>query len=329
MVSTFKRKAENLSSAGFTCSDRHSSTTGVFKRLPMSLALRHYRKQIALDEPFSAEKILSEADFNAALAELTGFLADEEGGILPSPDWPGIADLRAMLTRRGPEPLPVKYLRLSDALLQTLKSRRVITKALELPAIADTLKTSSYPEAGVCKLWLGDITGLEVDGIVNAANEKMLGCFIPFHACIDNAIHWQAGPRLRADCETIMQAQHLSDEETGSAKITRGYNLPARYVLHTVGPVVRGPLTAEHHEQLSSCYQSCLHLASQAGLRSLAFCAISTGVYGFPHRPAARTALETVARWLSEHPGRFDHIIFNVFSADHERIYQECLEAYQ
>lgn len=294
----------------------------------MSLALSHYRKKIALDEPFIAEQALSKADFNAALAELTHYLAHEEEGMLPSPDQPEIADLRAMLTRRGPEPLPGKYLRLSDALLQTLKSRREITRASDLPTIADALKASSYPAADICKLWLGDITGLEVDGIVNAANEKMLGCFIPFHACIDNAIHWQAGPRLRADCETIMQAQRHTDEETGKAKITRGYNLPASYVLHTVGPVVSGPLTARHHDQLAGCYQSCLDLASQAGLRSLAFCAISTGVYGFPHRPAARTALETVARWLSEQPGQFDHIIFNVFSAEHERIYQECLEAY-
>ncbi|KAA9000472.1 protein-ADP-ribose hydrolase [Affinibrenneria salicis] len=297
----------------------------------MSLALSHYRKKIALDEPFNIEAVLSEAEFSAALKKLLHYLSSETGAFPASPAHSDLGNLRALLTSRGPAPLPAEYLTLSDALLQTLQSRRVLTKALELPTLAERLAQTDYPAAATCSLWRGDITRLDIDGIVNAANEKLLGCFIPFHACIDNAIHWQAGPRLRTDCDIIMQAQHQEDEKTGEAKITRGYNLPAKYVLHTVGPVgpvVRGVLTAWHRSALAKCYLSCLELAAQAGLKSIAFCAISTGVFGFPRQPAAEIAIQTVARWLAEHPGYLERVVFNVFSAEDEHIYQKLLETY-
>lgn len=294
----------------------------------MSLALSDYREKIALDEPFNTEAVLSEAEFSATLKKLLHYLSSEPSAFPVSPTHSDIANLRALLTSRGPAPLPAEYLTLSDALLQTLKSRRSLTKALELPTLAERLAQTDYPAAASCSLWRGDITGLEIDGIVNAANEKLLGCFIPFHACIDNAIHWQAGPRLRTDCDIIMQAQHQEDEKTGEAKITRGYNLPAKYVLHTVGPVVRGSLSAWHRSALAKCYLSCLELAAQAGLKSIAFCAISTGVFGFPRQPAATIAVQTVARWLGENPGYLERVVFNVFSAEDEHIYQNLLETY-
>ncbi|MEM9777405.1 MAG: protein-ADP-ribose hydrolase, partial [Chloroflexota bacterium] len=173
-------------------------------------------------------------------------------------------------------------------------------------------------------LWQGDITSLKVDGIVNAANNRLLGCFQPLHSCIDNAIHTQAGVQLRDDCQTIMQKQAVP-EPTGIAKITRAYNLPSKFVLHTVGPIVQGALTAKHDSDLRSAYTSCLDLSAEIDvIRSLAFCCISTGVFGYPQDKAAATAYQTVCSWLDQHPGRFDHIIFNVFT-DQDRVLYESL----
>ena len=174
-------------------------------------------------------------------------------------------------------------------------------------------------------MWQGDITTLAVDAIVNAANAELLGCFHPFHPCIDNAIHAAAGPRLRDDCARIMQAQGVP-EETGHAKATRGYNLPARFVLHTVGPIVRKGLSPEHEEALARCYRACLDTAARLDrVRSVAFCAVSTGVFGFPREPAARIALRTVGAWLGEHPGAIDLVVFNVFAAVDRAAYEKAL----
>ncbi|HEY3189044.1 MAG TPA: macro domain-containing protein, partial [Solirubrobacteraceae bacterium] len=181
-----------------------------------------------------------------------------------------------------------------------------------LPRLSATHAGTGYPAAGATVLWRGDITRLGVDAIVNAANAQMLGCFVPFHACIDNAIHSAAGPRLREDCARVMDAQG-HDEPTAVCKVTRAYNLPSRYVLHTVGPIVRGPLAHEHESQLADAYPACLEAAAEVGARSIAFCAISTGVFGYPKEPAARTALAAVAAWLDVHPSALDAVVFNVF----------------
>jgi O-acetyl-ADP-ribose deacetylase (regulator of RNase III) len=177
-------------------------------------------------------------------------------------------------------------------------------------------------------LWQGDITELKVDAIVNAANDTLLGCFKPFHACIDNAIHAGAGPRLREDTAIIMGIQG-SSEEPGQAKITRAYHLPSRFVLHTVGPIFHGnPEDIPEGEKalLSSSYRSCLDLASEvSAIRSVAFCSISTGVYGFPAIPAATIAVKAVDQWLLDHPGRFDLVIFDLFSKRDYDIYCEAL----
>ena len=187
---------------------------------------------------------------------------------------------------------------------------------------------TNYPAAAHTVLWQGDISTLAIDGIVNAANKRMLGCFQPFHNCIDNVINTAAGPRLREDCHRIMQMQgHL--EGTGWAKVTRAYNLPSKFVLHTVGPIVdRGQaVTAHHRKMLAEAYRAVLKLSAEINIKSLAFCCISTGVFGFPKEPAAQIALDTVAGWLTTHKTSIERVVFNVFTDADLAIYQQKLSA--
>lgn len=171
-------------------------------------------------------------------------------------------------------------------------------------------------------LWQGDITTLKVDAIVNAANHQLLGCFIPYHRCIDNAIHSQAGLQLRLECYQLMEEQgHL--EPTGQAKLTKAYNLPAKYVIHTVGPIVQGELRKNDEDLLVSSYQSCLKLAVENGIESLAFCCISTGEFHFPNQRAAELAVKTVHDFMIEHPQI--KIVFNVFKDEDLNIYKEII----
>ena len=173
-------------------------------------------------------------------------------------------------------------------------------------------------------LWQGDITRLDADAIVNAANAQLLGCFRPGHNCIDNVIHSAAGLQLREECAAIMRAQG-HEEPTGQAKLTGGYNLPARHVLHTVGPIIDGPLTDRDRELLASCYRSCLALAEEKGLKSVAFCCISTGVFRFPKGEAARIAVATVKETLQN--SRIEKVVFCVHGDENLRIYQSLLLA--
>lgn len=172
-------------------------------------------------------------------------------------------------------------------------------------------------------LWQGDITRLAVDAIVNAGNNALLGCFCPCHGCIDNAIHSAAGLELRDECNQIMQKQG-HPEPNGKAKLTTGYNLPARYVLHTVGPIVSGRVLKQDREELASCYHSCLKLAEEQGLSSIAFCCLSTGEFHFPNREAAAIAVKTVNEFL-RHNTTIRRVIFNVFKDIDKEIYRELL----
>jgi O-acetyl-ADP-ribose deacetylase (regulator of RNase III) len=236
--------------------------------------------------------------------------------------------LRALLTVRGPGSLPARAVPLLDALLAGERTQRPSVDVGALPTLAEQHLGTGYPAAATTVLWHGDITTLRADAIVNAANSALLGCFQPVHRCIDNVIHATAGPRLRDDCDTIVTAQD-APEPTGSAKITRGYHLPARYVLHTVGPIVDGPLQPWHETALAAAYRSCLDLAAAAcGIRTVAFCSISTGVFGYPKPPAARVALAAVAAWLDEHPGRLDRVVFDVFSTEDLHTYRQALTAW-
>uniref|UniRef100_UPI0031D89EE8 macro domain-containing protein n=1 Tax=Streptomyces hawaiiensis TaxID=67305 RepID=UPI0031D89EE8 len=233
--------------------------------------------------------------------------------------------LRALLTIREPGPLPAGVDEAVDAVLGAEHLLRPTVSVDRLPTIEEELPGSAFPAARHTVLWRGDLTALAADAVVNAANSALLGCFRPLHPCIDNALHHAAGPRLREDCHTIMTLQGTS-EPTGTAKITRGYHLPAPYVLHTVGPIVDVRPGAEDARALASSYRACLNLAAEVeAIRTVAFCAVSTGVFGYPKSGAASVALRTVADWLEAHPGRFDRIVFAVFGEDDELAYRQAL----
>lgn len=214
--------------------------------------------------------------------------------------------LRALMNVRLPNPVSSRFLKAQDQ---------------ELAAQRDEKGVVEIKEKGMV-LWQGDCTRLKVDAIVNAANSKLLGCFVPLHKCIDNAIHSAAGLQLREECYQLMQRQGY-DEETGKAKITKGYNLPASHVIHTVGPIIsNGVPTQAQCKQLASCYQSCLELAEKEHLASIAFCCISTGEFGFPQQLAAQIAIQTVREFSCK---SLKTIVFNVFTDTDYAIYRELL----
>lgn len=222
--------------------------------------------------------------------------------------------LRSLFNVRPPYPASQEFLKVQDEYLSELVRSRGIVDAESLPASELDPRIT---------LWQGDITTLRCDAIVNAANSALLGCWQPCHSCIDNMIHSLSGVQLRIKCNEIMQAQG-HEEETGTAKITPAYNLPCKYVLHTVGPIISGPLRKEDCDLLAGCYQSCLELAAGNNVRSVAFCCISTGVFHFPQRRAAEIAVETVRQFL-ETDSSIDRVIFNVFTDQDLAIYQKLL----
>lgn len=222
--------------------------------------------------------------------------------------------LRSLFNIRMPEPATEEFLTVQNAYLQEETRRKGITALSDLEPVQKEIY-----------LWRGDITTLQCDGIVNAANSQMLGCFVPCHGCIDNAIHTYAGVQLRLECSERMKQQGY-EEETGRAKLTKAYNLPCRYVLHTVGPIVHGSLTKKDKELLAACYQSCLELAERNGLKSIAFCCISTGEFHFPNDKAAQIAVETVKRYKEQAHSKIE-VIFNVFKELDYNIYRELLRA--
>lgn len=222
--------------------------------------------------------------------------------------------LRSLFNIRIPKPVTEEFLTVQDAYLQEETRQKGITAISDL----QPLQKDIY-------LWRGDITTLQCDAIVNAANSQMLGCFCPNHGCIDNAIHTFAGVQLRLACAELMKKQG-HEEETGKAKITPAYNLPSRFVLHTVGPIIHGWLTRKDKELLASCYRSCLELAERNGLRSIAFCCISTGEFHFPNDKAAQIAIQTVKKYKKQTQSEIG-VIFNVFKELDYNIYRELLGA--
>ena len=218
--------------------------------------------------------------------------------------------LRALMNICPPTDFDENFLRAQDELLSAEVRERGIVKLEDIPNVDTHIK-----------LWRGDITRLAVDAIVNAANAKLLGCFVPLHGCIDNAIHSAAGVQLRNACNEIMSAQG-HDEPTGHAKITPAFNLPSKFVIHTVGVIIppeRQPTVAEEN-LLTACYESCLTLAAEKNLHSVAFCCISTGEFHFPPKRAAELAVAAVKKFLSTNALE---IVFNVFTARDEKIYRE------
>ena len=224
--------------------------------------------------------------------------------------------LRSLMNIRPPQYTSEECLRIQDEYLQEENRQHGITDFADLRSVIGRGNGDLY-------VWRGDITTLKIDAIVNAANSGMTGCWQPCHACIDNCIHTFAGIQLRAVCADIMQKQG-HEEPTGSAKITPAFNLPCKYVLHTVGPIVQGELQKKHEELLASCYRSCMELAEENGVKSLAFCCISTGVFRFPAQKAAEIAVSTVEDWKAKNNSTMK-IVFNVFSKKDEALYNKLM----
>ena len=220
--------------------------------------------------------------------------------------------LRSLMNVRRPAPIGDDFLRIQDEYLEEVLAEKGVTRLADL-----------RPADGALYIWQGDITTLECDAIVNAANSGLTGCYIPCHNCVDNCIHPHAGIQLRNICGQIM-AEQGHEEPTGQAKLTPAYNLPCKYVIHTVGPIVNGRLTQTHRDLLAACYRPCLEAAAAHGCASVAFCCISTGVFGFPQREAAKIAVRTAREYNAGAENEIK-VIFNVFKDEDARIYHALL----
>ena len=232
--------------------------------------------------------------------------------------------MRALMNIRMPKPISKEFLEVQDEFLQEESRKRGVVQLNDIP----TLKVQYGLEnkySNKISIWKGDITRLQIDAIVNAANSQMLGCFVPGHMCIDNAIHSFAGLQLRDECNEYMKKMRIKnkyyDEPTGSAVVTKAYNLLCKYVIHTVGPIVMNYLTDDLKNDLRSSYRSCLNKAIENGIKSIAFCCISTGEFHFPNDEAAKIAIDEVTKFLSCYYNKFDRIIFNVFKDYDQEIY--------
>ncbi|MDE6589323.1 MAG: protein-ADP-ribose hydrolase [Oscillospiraceae bacterium] len=250
------------------------------------------------------------------IQELLAEDAQYQGMVIPE-DTQGQKDLlRALMNVRPPMPIGEDFLAVQDEYLSAERDMAgVVDGNALLPLCSDERLV----------LWQGDITTLKVDAIVNAANSGMRGCFRALHSCIDNIVHSKSGIQLRLYCDELMNRQGY-EEPTGQAKITPAYNLPSRYVLHTVGPIIEGRVTRHDRELLASCYRSCLELAAENSLESVAFCCISTGVFHFPNQEAAEIAVKTVTDFLKTQTS-IKKVIFNVFKNTDKQIYRSILGA--
>ena len=246
---------------------------------------------------------------------LIKYLLEESGDndvAIPESEFEQRKLLRGLFNVRPPKEISKEFMSIQDEYLQEVIKEKGITDYKSLKQIEKDIY-----------LWKGDITTIKCDAIVNAANSGMTGCYIPNHNCIDNCIHTYAGVELRNECNKIMLEQG-HEEETGQAKITKGYNLPAKYVIHTVGPIINGSVTDEDTELLKSCYISSLRIAEDCKLKSIAFCSISTGVFAFSKNEAAKIAVKTIRDYKKENNSDIK-VIFNVFTDEDYKIYRELL----
>ncbi len=227
--------------------------------------------------------------------------------------------IRSLMNVRMPREMSPEVLKIQDEYLAERAVEKGIVELTAIPVIRDGLS-----------IWQGDITRLAADVIVNAANSQMLGCFIPMHDCIDNCIHTYAGIQLRLECARQMERLRAEygagyEQPTAVPMLTDAYNLPAKKVIHIVGPIVQFGLTAELEQDLADCYRNTLDLCADNDLKSVAFCCISTGVFHFPNRRAAEIAVDTVEKWLVQNPGRINRVIFNVFKDEDRVIYEQLI----
>lgn len=261
--------------------------------------------------------------------------------------------IRSLMNIRMPGGLSETLLAAQDEYLEEERAEKGVVELSEIPTIQEQYggmdrdgQTSNggerYRRLGgrrladffdKLSLWQGDITRLQTGAIVNAANSQMLGCFIPCHRCIDNAIHSAAGMQLREECSHIMREKRMRygrqyEEPVGGAVLTKAYNLPCDYVIHTVGPIVYGELTDALKEDLRRCYESVLRCCVENGIRSVTFCCISTGEFHFPNGEAAEIAVKVVTDFLSAHADSIDRVIFNVFKDSDLEIYEKLLRGF-
>ena len=227
--------------------------------------------------------------------------------------------LRSLMNIRMPKEMPDEVMKVQDEYLSFCAMEKGIVTLSDIPVSKNNLS-----------IWQGDITRLEVDAIVNAANSQMLGCFLPMHTCIDNQIHTFAGVQLREECNHQMEQLREKyvknyEQPTAIPMLTDAYNLPANKVIHIVGPIVSGELTQNLEKDLEDCYTNTLDMCLENGLKSVAFCCISTGVFHFPNKRAAQIAVETVEKWFLKHPDSMERIIFNVFKDEDKKYYEELL----
>ncbi len=278
------------------------------------MSLEEYRSVIDLS-PYPRPQPLSAEEKEAACDRLLRFLMRERGLIaaFSSGYEKKRALVRSQMNVRPALPVPADILATQDGLFWTESLERGIVHADDLPA----------DKYGIA-LREGDITCLDADAIVNAGNKSLLGCFLPGHNCIDNIIHSAAGMQLRADCQRIISAIG-HEEENGNARITRAYDLPARYVIHTVGPMVGRNVTEQERADLRGCYLASLDLAAEMGLKSIAFCCVGTGVFNFPADEAAEIATGTVLKWKLRNPGYPLKVIFDTFRPRDTQIYRTIL----
>ena len=227
--------------------------------------------------------------------------------------------LRSLMNIRMPKAFSDDVLTVQDEYLTGRAEEKGIVRLSDIPEICDGLS-----------VWQGDITRLAVDVIVNAANSQMLGCFVPMHACIDNCIHTFAGVQLRAECSRQMNQLRIKygkdyEQPTAVPMLTDAYNLPAKKIIHIVGPIVQYELTPELEKDLADCYLNTLDMCLEKDLKSVAFCCISTGVFHFPNKRAAGIAVSTVDSWLARHPDSMERVIFNVFKDEDKKYYEELI----
>lgn len=238
-------------------------------------------------------------------------------------------EIRSLMNIRMPKEASKAMMEAQDAYLREELEAKGVVPLAEIPAI-DEQYGSRHRFAGRISVWQGDITRLQIGAIVNAANPQLLGCFVPCHRCIDNAIHSAAGIQLREECHRIMEQRRAKhgkgyEEPTGTATLTKGYNLPCDYVIHTVGPIVHGRLTQSLCGDLKNCYRKVLECCMAGQIRSVAFCCISTGEFHFPNDEAARIAVDTVVCFLEEHPDAMDRVVFNVFKEEDRMLYEDFI----
>lgn len=227
--------------------------------------------------------------------------------------------LRSLMNVRMPGKMSADVIKVQDEYLRERAEEKGVVNLADIPEVRDGLS-----------IWQGDITRLAVDAIVNAANSQMLGCFVPMHTCIDNCIHTFAGVQLREECDRQMKKLRMRygrnyEQPTAVPMLTDAYNLPAGKVIHIVGPIVQNRLTPALEKDLADCYINTLNMCGENGLKSVAFCCISTGVFRFPNRRAAEIAVKTVTDWMKEHPGTVERVIFNVFKEEDKEIYEELI----